>query len=388
MKTLYIDCAMGCAGDMLTAALLELHPDKDDFLLRMNAALGGKAALSAKPDRKCGVIGTHVTVLINDDEEGEPERHHHNHTSIAEITEFIDTVPLADEVKQNAKAVYSLIAEAESTVHGRPIENIHFHEVGSLDALADVLSVCELMHELAPEKVLASSVNVGSGFVKCAHGVLPVPAPATELILRGVPIYSGQIKSELCTPTGAALLKHFAEAFVPMPALRVERVGYGTGKKDLEAANAVRVLLGETEAECEQIIELACNLDDMTPEELGFAMEELFRLGALDVYFTNIGMKKSRPAVMLTCMCRADKRDEMLRCIFKHTTTLGVREYVCNRYNLTRSIETVQTQYGPVRIKTAAGYGVKRSKAEYDDLARLARENGTTLAEIRKAVEL
>lgn len=388
MKTLYIDCAMGCAGDMLTAALLELHPDRDGFIARMNDALGGKAVLSAKPDRKCGVMGTHVTVLINGDEEGEPERHHHHHTSVAEITEFIDTVPLADEVKDNAKAVYTHIAEAESRVHGHPIENIHFHEVGSLDALADVLSVCELMHELAPDKVLASPVNVGSGFVKCTHGVLPVPAPATELILRGVPIYSGQIKSELCTPTGAALLKHFAEDFVPMPVLKVERVGYGTGKKDFEAANVVRVLLGETEAECEQIVELACNLDDMTPEELGFTMEELFRLGALDVYFTSIGMKKSRPGVMLTCMCRSDKRDEMLRCIFKHTTTLGVREYVCNRYNLTRSIDTVQTEYGAVRIKKAEGYGVKRSKAEYDDLAKLARENDTTIAEIRKATEL
>lgn len=388
MKTLYIDCAMGCAGDMLTAALLELHPDRDGFIARMNDALGGKAVLSAKPDRKCGVMGTHVTVLINGDEEGEPERHHHHHTSVAEITEFIDTVPLADEVKDNAKAVYTHIAEAESRVHGHPIENIHFHEVGSLDALADVLSVCELMHELAPDKVLASPVNVGSGFVKCAHGVLPVPAPATELILRGVPIYSGQIKSELCTPTGAALLKHFAEDFVPMPVLKVERVGYGTGKKDFEAANVVRVLLGETEAECEQIVELACNLDDMTPEELGFTMGELFRLGALDVYFTNIGMKKSRPGVMLTCMCRSDKRDEMLRCIFKHTTTLGVREYVCNRYNLTRSIDTVQTEYGAVRIKKAEGYGVKRSKVEYDDLAKLARENDTTIAEIRKATEL
>lgn len=388
MKTLYIDCAMGCAGDMLTAALLELHPDRDGFIARMNDALGGKAVLSAKPDRKCGVMGTHVTVLINGDEEGEPERHHHHHTSVAEITEFIDTVPLADVVKDNAKAVYTHIAEAESRVHGHPIENIHFHEVGSLDALADVLSVCELMHELAPERVLASPVNVGSGFVKCAHGVLPVPAPATELILRGVPIYSGQIKSELCTPTGAALLKHFAEAFVPMPVLKVERVGYGTGKKNFEAANVVRVLLGETEAECEQIVELACNLDDMTPEELGFAMVELFRLGALDVYFTNIGMKKSRPGVMLTCMCRSDKRDEMLRCIFKHTTTLGVREYVCNRYSLTRSIDTVQTEYGAVRIKKAEGYGVKRSKAEYDDLAKLARENDTTIAEIRKATEL
>ena len=388
MKTLYIDCAMGCAGDMLTAALLELHPDRDGFIARMNDALGGKAVLSAKPDRKCGVMGTHVTVLINGDEEGEPERHHHHHTSVAEITEFIDTVPLADEVKDNAKAVYTHIAEAESRVHGHPIENIHFHEVGSLDALADVLSVCELMHELAPDKVLASPVNVGSGFVKCAHGVLPVPAPATELILRGVPIYSGQIKSELCTTTGAALLKHFAEAFVPMPVLRVERAGCGTGKKNFETANVVRVLLGETDEQKERIIELACNLDDMTPEELGFTMEELFRLDALDVYFTSIGMKKSRPAVMLTCMCRADKRDEMLRCIFKHTTTLGVREYVCNRYNLTRSIDTVQTEYGAVRIKKAEGYGVKRSKAEYDDLAKLARENDTTIAEIRKATEL
>lgn len=388
MKTLYIDCAMGCAGDMLTAALLELHPDRDGFIARMNDALGGKAVLSAKPDRKCGVMGTHVTVLINGDEEGEPERHHHHHTSVAEITEFIDTVPLADVVKDNAKAVYTHIAEAESRVHGHPIENIHFHEVGSLDALADVLSVCELMHELAPDKVLASPVNVGSGFVKCAHGVLPVPAPATELILRGVPIYSGQIKSELCTPTGAALLKHFAEAFVPMPVLRVERAGCGTGKKDFETANVVRVLLGETDEQKERIIELVCNLDDMTPEELGFTMEELFRLGALDVYFTNIGMKKSRPGVMLTCMCRSDKRDEMLRCIFKHTTTLGVREYVCNRYNLTRSIDTVQTEYGAVRIKKAEGYGVKRSKAEYDDLAKLARENDTTIAEIRKATEL
>lgn len=388
MKTLYIDCAMGCAGDMLTAALLELHPDRDGFIARMNDALGGKAVLSAKPDRKCGVMGTHVTVLINGDEEGEPERHHHHHTSVAEITEFIDTVPLADEVKDNAKAVYTHIAEAESRVHGHPIENIHFHEVGSLDALADVLSVCELMHELAPDKVLASPVNVGSGFVKCTHGVLPVPAPATELILRGVPIYSGQIKSELCTPTGAALLKHFAEAFVPMPVLRVERAGYGTGKKNFETANVVRVLLGETDEQKERIIELVCNLDDMTPEELGFTMEELFKLGALDVYFTNIGMKKSRPGVMLTCMCRSDKRDEMLRCIFKHTTTLGVREYVCNRYNLTRSIDTVQTEYGAVRIKKAEGYGVKRSKAEYDDLAKLARENDTTIAEIRKATEL
>lgn len=386
MRTLYIDCSMGCAGDMLTAALLELHPDKDDFLRRMNAALGGKAVLSASPDSKCGLRGTHVTVLINGDEEGEKTHHHHEHTSITEIMAFIDSVPLDEAIRENAKKVYSIIAEAESRVHGHPIENVHFHEVGSLDALADVLSVCALMHELAPERILASEVNVGSGTVRCAHGILPVPAPATELILRGVPIYSGQIKSELCTPTGAALLKYFVWKFGAMPTMQIENAGCGTGKKDFECANVVRAFIGETTDEGDRIIELACNLDDMTPEELSFAMEELFTLGALDVYFTSIGMKKSRPGVKLTCMCRERQRKQMLECIFKHTTTLGVREYVCKRYELGRSEKTVRTQDGEVRVKTSSGYGAVREKAEYEDLAALARKSGKTIAQIRSEV--
>lgn len=386
MRTLYIDCSMGCAGDMLTAALLELHPDKDDFLSRMNAALGGKAVLSASPDSKCGLRGTHVTVLINGDEEGEKTHHHHEHTSITEIMAFIDSVPLDEAIRENAKKVYSIIAEAESRVHGHPMENVHFHEVGSLDALADVLSVCALMHELAPERILASEVNVGSGTVRCAHGVLPVPAPATELILRGVPIYSGQIKSELCTPTGAVLLKYFVSEFVAMPTMKIENAGCGTGKKNFECANVVRAFIGETADEGDRIIELACNLDDMTPEELAFAMEELFSLGALDVYFTNIGMKKSRPGVKLTCMCREKQRERMLECIFKHTTTLGVREYACKRYELGRSEKAVRTQDGEVRVKISSGYGVVREKAEYEDLAALARKSGKTIAQIRSEV--
>ena len=386
MRTLYIDCSMGCAGDMLTAALLELHPDKDDFLSRMNAALGGKAVLSASPDSKCGLRGTHVTVLINGDEEGEKTHHHHEHTSITEIMAFIDSVPLDEAIRENAKKVYSIIAEAESRVHGHPMENVHFHEVGSLDALADVLSVCALMHELAPERILASEVNVGSGTVRCAHGVLPVPAPATELILRGVPIYSGQIKSELCTPTGAALLKYFVSEFVAMPTMKIENAGCGTGKKNFKCANVVRAFIGETANDGEEIIELACNLDDMTPEELAFAMEELFSLGALDVYFTNIGMKKSRPGVKLTCMCREKQREQMLECIFKHTTTLGVREYACKRYELGRSEKAVRTLDGEVRVKISSGYGVVREKAEYEDLAAIARKSGKTIAQIRGEV--
>lgn len=386
MRTLYIDCSMGCAGDMLTAALLELHPDKDDFLSRMNAALGGKAVLTAAPDSKCGIIGTHVTVLINGDEEGEKTHHHHEHTSITEIMAFIDSVPLDEAIRENAKKVYSIIAEAESRVHRHPMENVHFHEVGSLDALADVLSVCALMHELAPERILASEVNVGSGTVRCAHGILPVPAPATELILRGVPIYSGQIRSELCTPTGAALLKYFVRKFGAMPTMQIENAGCGTGKKNFECANVVRAFIGETVNDGEEIIELACNLDDMTPEELAFAMEELFSLGALDVYFTNIGMKKSRPGVKLTCMCREKQREQMLECIFKHTTTLGVREYACKRYELGRSEKAVRTQDGEVRVKISSGYGVVREKAEYEDLAALARKSGKTIAQIRSEV--
>lgn len=386
MRTLYIDCSMGCAGDMLTAALLELHPDKDDFLSRMNAALGGKAVLTAAPDSKCGLCGTHVTVLINGDEEGEKTHHHHEHTSITEIMAFIDSVPLDEAIRENAKKVYSIIAEAESRVHGHPMENVHFHEVGSLDALSDVLSVCALMHELAPERILASEVNVGSGTVRCAHGVLPVPAPATELILRGVPIYSGQIKSELCTPTGAALLKFFVLKFGAMPTMKIENAGCGTGKKDFKCANVVRAFIGETANDGEEIIELACNLDDMTPEELAFAMEELFSLGALDVYFTNIGMKKSRPGVKLTCMCREKQRERMLECIFKHTTTLGVREYACKRYELGRSEKAVRTQDGEVRVKISSGYGVVREKAEYEDLTAIARKSGKTIAQIRSEV--
>lgn len=398
MKTLYIDCAMGCAGDMLTAALLELHPDKAAFLNKMNAVFAGKAVISAADDAKCGIKGTHISVLIDGAEEGDEQshaqdehaheehaHHHHHHTVLREIREFIGSVDLPEKVRADAVAVYDIIAAAESAVHGTEIENIHFHEVGSLDAVADVLNVCELIYELAPEKIIASAVNVGSGMVRCAHGVLPVPAPATELILRGVPIYSGAVKSELCTPTGAALLRHFVSAFGAMPVINVEKVGYGTGKKDFEAANVVRAFWGETESAGQQVIELACNIDDMTAEELAFAMEELFSEGALDVYFTNIGMKKSRPGVMLTCMCTEAECDRLLRCMFKNTTTLGIREYVCNRYKLCRTVHTVETKYGAVRIKSAEGYGVSRSKCEYEDLAALARSSGQSLRDIKNS---
>ncbi len=386
MKTLYLDCGMGAAGDMLTAALLELHPEPEAFLKRLSAALPEEITVSAAPDEKCGLRGTHVTVSIEGDEEGEALHHHHHHTSVREIRERIESLPVPERVKANVGAVYDAIAEAESAVHGEAVENIHLHEVGSWDALCDVLAVCWLLDELKPEQILASPVHVGSGMVKCAHGLLPVPAPATERLLRGIPIYQGELRGELCTPTGAALLRHFVRDFVPMPRLRVEKCGFGTGKKDFPAANGLRALWGETEEAGDRVLELVCNLDDMSGEAIGFAMERLLEAGALDVSTTPIGMKKSRPGVMLTCMCRAEQRDTMLRLLFQHTTTLGVREYACARYTLARSMRTEETLHGAVRVKSAEGWGVRREKPEFEDLAQIAREQGISLREAAEAV--
>ena len=385
MKTLYLDCGMGAAGDMLSAALMELHDSPETVLDTLNRAFAGKAVLSVKKNEKCGISGSHMTVTIDGQVEGEEHgHHHHNHTSITEVREFISGLHLPVDVIRNALAVYDLVAAAEAHVHGHPMENIHFHEVGSLDAMADVVSVCYLMHELAPEKILASPIHVGSGTVRCAHGILPVPAPATQVLLTGIPIYSSDIQGELCTPTGAALLRHFVTGFSSLPPMRVERIGYGTGFKDFPRANVIRALLGETEAEHEQVIELGCNIDDMTAEELAFAQERLFAAGALDVYFTNIGMKKSRPGTMLTCICRAEQREEMLACMFRHTTSIGIREYTCNRYTLSRDFITRETPYGPVQIKRSSGYGTVREKPEYEDLKKIAEEQNLSLCEVKE----
>jgi hypothetical protein len=260
-----------------------------------------------------------------------------------------------------------------------------------MDAVADIAGVCMLMEKLAPDAVIASPVNTGSGRVRCAHGTLPVPAPATAHILQNVPIYSdGTIQSELCTPTGAALLKHFAKKFRGMPSMTVTKIGYGMGKKDFSQANCVRAFIGDTAAcdDNEQIAELICNLDDMTPESVSFAQETLLRDGALDAWVTSVGMKKGRMGIMLTCLCPVDMREKMVSLIFKHTTTLGIRENVCRRYMLQRESTETQTSYGTIRIKTAQGYGVKKSKPEYDDVARIAREKNVSVEDVLDSIRL
>ncbi len=410
MKILYLDCGMGAAGDMLSAALLELLPDPDAFVARVNAL--GLPGVHVERERavKCGVTGTRLSVTVHGREEHSHDHHdhhghshghdhdhdhgghgqglHHHHSGMNGIGHIVrDHLDLPSRVKDHVMEVYSLIAQAESRVHGVPVDEVHFHEVGALDAVADITMACMLMDELAPDQVVCSPVRVGTGQVRCAHGVLPVPAPAAALLLEGIPIYGGDIQGELCTPTGAALLRHFATRFGDMPVMRPSAVGYGCGQKDFPAANCVRAMLGETEGVGDEIVELSCNVDDMTGEELGFAMERLLEGGALDVYTVPIGMKKCRPGTLLRVMCAPADRDALCALLFRHTTTLGVRECALRRHVLERECAALDTPLGPVRCKRASGYGVARRKYEFDDLAAIARARGVSLREAAELLE-
>ncbi len=417
MKILYFDCGMGAAGDMLTAALLELLPQPEKFIEKLNNLKIPGVVFSQKSSVKCGITGTHVSVKVNEISEDENihEIHHehthehvhahdghfhehfhgehlheHSHHGLHEIKHIVSHFPISDKIKQDIWDVYGLIAEAESHAHGVPVTQIHFHEVGNMDAIADVTAVCILMNEIKPDEVVVSPIHVGWGEVRCSHGILPVPTPATAYILKNCPVYGGTIKGELCTPTGAALLKHFATRFGEMPIMSIKTIGYGMGKKDFEKANCVRAMLGDTFDSNEQITdtiaELSCNVDDMTGEAIGFAVEQLFSGGALDVYTTPINMKKSRPGTLIRVMCKTQEKRKMISLIFKYTTTLGIRETLSNRYVLNRSIQNVATPFGQVHSKISEGYGVIRYKYEYEDLARIAREQNLTLDEVVKTL--
>ena len=298
--------------------------------------------------------------------------HTHRHYSYQDICDILRGLDLAENIKEHALAVYALIAEAESAVHGVPVNEIHFHEVGSYDAIVDIVGCSLLLHMLGVNDIEASPIHVGSGFVRCSHGILPVPAPATAHILRGVPVYGGKIKGELTTPTGAALLKHFVRRFGDMETMAVTKIGYGMGFKDFEAANCVRAFLCDRADMRDDVVELRCNLDDMTPEAIGYATELLFDNGALDVFTTPIMMKKNRPAVLLTVLCKPDVKNEMARLLLHNTTTFGIRYQSLKRDVLDYSVYKVGTAYGEIRIKSAAGWGIVKEKPEYEDVRAAA----------------
>lgn len=442
MKILYVDCGMGAAGDMLMGSLVSLLPsgEQEEFINKLNNIGIPGVTVTLENDEKCGIRGKHVKVMIHGSEEEsldvheghthgdehgghsheghthEHEDHPHNHdhdkdhphdhthdgvhshshdhhhASMADIEHMISRLSVSNQVKLDVRAVYKMIAEAEGKVHGKDVSEIHFHEVGMADALCDITGCAMLMEMINPDQIIVSPVNVGFGKVRCAHGILPVPAPATADLLTGIPCYAGRIEGEMCTPTGAALIKYYADQFGNMPPMAIQSVGYGTGKKDFEAANVVRVILGENETSTKgtsanEVIELACNLDDMTAEELGFAMEVLLENGALDVFTTPIGMKKSRPGILLSVICRESDRDSLAGLIFKHTTTIGIREKRCSRMILDRKETVFHSSIGDVRIKESSGYGTTKRKLEYEDLKKIAENNGISIGKARQIIE-
>ena len=422
MKTLYFECKMGAAGDMLMAALYEICDQKELFLQTMNQAFSEYGIqISAEGSKKCGISGTHMHVMINGEEEGvhvhehvhththdhteaehvhtnehEAAEHHHDesshahtHHSYQSVLAQIEHLQLPAQVKADAAAIYRLIGEAESAVHNTTLEQIHFHEVGTLDALADVCGCALLMYLITPEKVFSSPLHVGSGFVKCAHGILPVPAPATAELLKGIPFYTGSIKGELLTPTGAAILRHYVEGFEEMPVMTLEHIGYGMGQKDFETANCVRTFLGDVQANGydDKILSISCNLDDMTGEDISFAAETLLNAGALDVYTIPIQMKKGRPGIILTCLCALSEKENFTNLFFQHTTTRGIRYAVYERVKLVSTFETKETPYGKIRIKKSSGYHVDHEKPEFEDLKAIAFKQGCSLKDVRNLLD-
>lgn len=429
MRKIYLDCAMGAAGDMLSGALLELTENPEETLEELNLlGIPGVVYLREK-SVKCGIVGTHLRVLTEAGEEGEhreddhggekPSGEGHSHTTLARIQYQTASLAVSPKVRTKILSVYGRLARAESISHGVPLQQIHFHEVGTLDALADITAFCYLMERLGWPAVVSSPVHVGSGCVRCAHGILPVPAPAAAVLLKDVPIYGGEIQGELCTPTGAALLAEFAGSYGPMPAMRLKKTGYGMGKKDYERMNGVRAFLGETDDEVfhkikteekaesheetdkgdkketqikaagcleDRVTELQCNLDDMTAEEIGFAIDRLYEGGALEVFTLPADMKKNRPGTLLTVLCHEEDCENTAALIFRYTETLGIRATTKSRYLLKRRCETVETSRGPLHRKVSEGFGVCRMKYEYDDLAAEALRCGKSLREIKEEI--
>lgn len=327
---------MGVTEEMLMSALLDLHPNSDDFIKRFNSL------------------------------------------DITNSIECIEHINTSEKIREDVAAVYNIIADAISSV--KEIACFNINDVVTINMMGNIVGCCMLFNEVKADNIVVSPINVGKGIVKYGNGFVPVPTPLTAHILKGIPVYSNEIEGELCTAVSAALLKHFANEFKSMPMLKIKEIGYGMSKGNTEALNCVRVIMGETE---DKVTELMCNVDDMTGERIGFAMARIFEAGALDVFTTSIGMKKNRPGILLTCICRENKKEKIVETMFKYTSTIGIRENVLNRYVLNRSEDIIHTKYGDVRVKKSEGYGVVRTKAEYDDLERLALENNIDISKIK-----
>ncbi|MBQ5995206.1 MAG: nickel pincer cofactor biosynthesis protein LarC [Clostridia bacterium] len=381
---IYFECNMGAAGDMLASALVDLSEDRQGTVDELNSLGLPDTKILLSDGEQCGIYGTHLEILIGGEKETPDSHHGHHHhrhgRSLADINEIIACLNISEEIKQDVRNIYGIVAEAEAKAHRKEVTQVHFHELGMLDAVADITVTAYLLRKLKAEKIICSPINVGNGTVKCEHGIIPVPAPATANILTGVPYYKSDIQTELCTPTGAALLKYFSDSFERDPKLEiVKKIGIGTGTKKLERANIIRVFCYEEES---TVTELSCNIDDITGEEAAYASEKMLDEGALDCFITPIFMKKGRPAYMFTVLCKPSEEEKFAALIFKHTTTIGIRKYTPSRYTLKREFN----EEGGVTVKRSEGFGTERKKAEFDEIKALADERDISVFEARELI--
>jgi uncharacterized protein (TIGR00299 family) protein len=371
MNICYIDAFSGISGDMTVGALLDAGVEFQDLQSALES-LGTGASFRLERTKRRGIAASKFYV-----DGGETKAHRHLH----HIDRMIDASPLSERVKQTSKAVFRKLAEAEAKMHATTIEKVHFHEVGAVDSICDIVGACFCLDALGVEALYSSAVNVGSGTVNTEHGVLPVPAPATAELLKGKPVYSRGPAVELTTPTGAALIATLASGFGPMPPMSIRHSGYGAGEKDFpEHANVVRVLIGEATGAVEptMISIIEANIDDSTPQVVGYATERLFEAGALDVTVTHVQMKKNRPGVTITVLARPEDRESLAGIILRETSTLGLRMYSAERRVQARNIVEIETQYGRVPVKTSeTGFS-----PEYEDCRRLALEKNVPLKQV------
>ncbi len=377
MKVSYLECFSGISGDMLLGALVDAGVDPDTLRGEIAKLRLDGVALGFEKCSRAGIGGTNLTVEVV---------HDHSHRSLSRIEEIIGGSTLVDPVKERSIRIFRRLGEVEAAIHQIPIEKVHFHEVGALDSIVDIVGACIGFNELGIEKIYCSPLNLGSGTVKAAHGVMPVPAPATAALVEGVPSYSEGPAVELTTPTGAAIVTTLAAEFGSMPAMKVSSIGYGAGDRDFEGrANLARVLVGETTSATEttQVYVIEANVDDMSPQLAGFARERLLEAGALDVTLAPVYMKKDRPGFLVSVLAKPEDREKLSEMLFAETTTLGVRMYAAERRVLERSWRTVETPYGEVRIKVASENGTVRNFApEYEDCRKLALDRNVPLKEV------
>jgi len=399
-RILYFDCFSGISGDMALGALLDAGLPFDELRRALGSLALGEAHVHAHRVLRAGVSATKFTVHehghgtyshghdVQDLHEHGHEHHDHSHRSLPNIFHLIDHSSLSAAGKERAKAMFQRLGDAEAAIHQMPVDQVHLHEVGAIDSIIDIVGIVHAMEWADVDRVVCSPLNVGGGTVQSAHGLFPVPAPATVKLLGDAPVYSGRVQKELVTPTGALIATTFAASFGPMPSMSIERVGYGAGDRDDPVTpNVVRVLIGrgaDAPAAGDRVTVLECEIDDMNPQLFGVVMERLYAAGALEVFYTPVQMKKNRPGTLLTVVAAPERRSDMTEVIFSETTTIGLRHYEVDRECLQREIVTVETSIGPVRFKVARHNGrVVNATPEFEDCNALAREKQLSVKDVQ-----